>query len=189
MRLLEHFVSRGAMDIEGLGIKQTATLLEQGLIADVADLYYLKEDELLNLERMAETSVSNLLAAIESSKERPLSRVLVALGIGHVGSEVADLLARRFRTIDALMAATEVDLSSIPSIGPKIAEAVVAYFRNESNRKVIDKLRAARVRLEDEARPEPAEQLLAGMRFVVTGRLKSFSRSAATSPGSAMSTQ
>ena len=177
VRLLEHFVSRGAMDIEGLGIKQTATLLEQGLIEDVADLYYLKEDELLNLERMAETSVSNLLAAIESSKERPLSRVLVALGIGHVGSEAADLLARRFRTIDALMAATEDDLSTIPSIGPKIAEAVVAYFRNESNGKVVEKLRKAGVRLEDEARPEPAEQILAGMRFVVTGRLQSFSRS------------
>ena len=177
VRLLEHFVSKGAMDIEGLGTKQTATLLEQGLIEDVADLYYLKVDELLNLERMAETSVSNLLAAIESSKERPLSRVLVALGIGHVGSEVADLLARRFRTIDALMAATEVDLSSIPSIGPKIAEAVVAYFRNESNRRVVEKLRKAGVRLEDEARPEPAEQILAGMRFVVTGRLQSFSRS------------
>ena len=177
VRLLEHFVSKGAMDIEGLGTKQTATLLEQGLIEDVADLYYVEEDELLNLERMAETSVSNLLAAIESSKERPLSRVLVALGIGHVGTEVADLLARRFRTIDALMAATEVDLSSIPSIGPKIAEAVVAYFRNESNRRVVEKLCKAGVRLEDEARPEPAEHILAGMRFVVTGRLQSFSRS------------
>ena len=176
-RLLEHFVSRGAMDIEGLGSKQTTTLLEQGLIEDVADLYYLEKDELLNLERMAETSVSNLLAAIKASKDRPLSRVLVALGIDHVGSEVAELLARHFGTVDALMKATEEDLSAIPSIGPKIAAAVVAYFENESNRKVIEKLRAVGVQLEDEARPEPAEQLLADMRFVVTGRLQSFSRS------------
>ena len=177
VRLLEHFVSRGAMDIEGLGGRQAAMLLEQGLIEDVADLYYLKQEDLLDLERMAEKSVSNLLAAIEASKERPLSRVLVALGIGHVGGEVAELLARHFNTIDALMAASEEELTVIPSIGPKIASAVVAYFRNESNRKVIEKLRVAGVRLEDEARQEPTERPLDGMRFVVTGRLQSFSRS------------
>ena len=177
VRLLEHFVSRGAMDIEGLGGRQAAMLLEQGLIEDVADLYYLKQEDLLDLERMAEKSVSNLLMAIEASKERPLSRVLVALGIGHVGAEVAELLARHFNNIDALMVASEEELTAIPSIGPKIASAVVAYFRNESNRKVIKKLRAAGVRLEDEARQEPTERPLDGMRFVVTGRLQNFSRS------------
>ncbi len=177
VRLLEHFASRGAMDIEGLGGRQAAMLLEQGLIEDVADLYYLKQEDLLNLERMAEKSVSNLLMAIEASKERPLSRVLVALGIGHVGAEVAELLARHFNNIDALMVASEEELTAIPSIGPKIASAVVAYFRNESNRKVIKKLRAAGVRLKDEARQEPTERPLDGMRFVVTGRLQSFSRS------------
>ena len=177
VRLLEHFVSRGAMDIEGLGSKQTAMLLERGLIEDVADLYYLKEDDLLALERMREKSVSNLLAAIEGSKDRPLARVLVGLGIEHVGSEVADLLARHFSTMDALMEASEEELNAIPSIGPKIAAGVVAYFNNESNKSVVEKLREAGVRLEDEARPEPAEQLLAGLRFVVTGRLQDFSRS------------
>ena len=177
VRLLEHFVSRGAMDIEGMGIKQVAMLLEQRLIRDVADIYYLKKEDLLNLERMAEKRVSNLLAAVERSKDRPLSRLLVALGIGHVGYEVAELLARHFRTVDALTEATEEDLAAIPSIGPKIAASVVAYFRNESNRRVFEKLRAAGVRLEDEARPEPTEQPLAGMRFVVTGRLENFSRS------------
>ena len=177
VRLLEHFVSRGAMDIEGLGIMQTMTMLQQGLIRDAADLYYLKKDDLLELDRMAEKSVTNLLAAIEASKARPLSRVLVALGIGHVGSEVAELLARHVGSIDALMAASEEELTAIPSIGPKIAATVVAYFENESNRRVIEKLRKAGVRMEGEARREPVEQTLAGLRFVVTGRLHSFSRS------------
>ena len=177
VRLLEHFVSKGAMDIDGLGIKQTTMLLGQGLIKDVADVYYLKKEDLLDVERMAEKSVSNLLDAIERSKDRPLSRLMVALGTNHVGSEVADLLARHFGNIDAVMETTEEKLTAIPSIGPKIAAAVVAYFANESNRAVIEKLRRAGVRMEDKARPEPAEQLLAGMRFVVTGRLQSFSRS------------
>ena len=176
-RLLEHFVSRGAMDIEGLGSRQTAILLDRGLIADVADLYSLEEGGLLELERMGEKSVSNLLAAIEQSKDRPLSRVLVALGIGHVGSEVAELLARHFGSIDSLMQAGEEELTSIPSIGPKIAATVVAYFGNESNRRVVEKLRAAGVRLEDALRPEQAKQVFAGLRFVVTGRLDRFSRS------------
>ena len=152
-------------------------LLEHGVINDVADLYSLKRDDLLNLERMAEKSVTNLLTAIESSKDRPLSRVLVSLGIGHVGSEVAELLARHFGTVDALMAASETDLTAIPSIGPKIAATVVAHFKSESNRRVIGKLRAAGVRLEDEASPASMEQTLGGMRFVVTGRMQNFSRS------------
>ena len=177
VRLLEHFVGRGAMDIEGLGIKQTAVLLEQGLINDAADLYTLKKDDLIALERMGEQSVSNLLAAIDTSKERPLARLLVALGIGHVGAEVAELLARHFGSMDALMTAGEEELTSIPSIGPKIASTVVAYFENESNRRVIEKLRQAGVRLQDEARSEPAGQPLAGLRLVVTGRMERFSRS------------
>ena len=176
-RLLEHFVSRGAMDIEGMGGKTGVALIEQGLVQDVADLYYLEKESLLKLERMAEKSASNLLAGVARSKSRPLSRVLVALGIGHVGSEVADLLARHFGTMEALMAATEEDLSAIPTVGPKIAASVVAYFRTEGNRKVIDKLRDAGVRLADEKRAEPSEQVLAGIRFVVTGRLPGFSRS------------
>ena len=177
VRLLEHFVSRGAMDIEGMGIKQTVVLLEQGLIHDAADLYGLKSDDLLELERMGEKSVSNLLDAIESSKERPLARVLVALGIGHVGSEVAELLARHFGSLDALMAAGEEELTAIASIGPKIAATVVAYFANHSNRRLVGKLRGAGVTLQDEDRPEPARQTLVGLRFVVTGRLEGFSRS------------
>ena len=150
MRLLEHFVSKGAMDIEGLGIKQTTILLEKGLIRQVADLYTLNKDDLLELERFGETSVANLLSAIEASKERPFARVLVAVGIQHVGSEVAELLARHFPNIDALMNASQEDLEAVQSIGPKIAEAVVAYFSNESNRAVIEKLRAVGVTMESE---------------------------------------
>jgi DNA ligase (NAD+) len=177
VRLLEHFVSKGALDIEGLGIKQTVVLLEKGLVQDAADLYTLEKDDLLALDRMGETSVSNLLAAIERSKAQPLERVLVALGIGHVGTEVAELLARHFGTMDALMAAGEADLTLIPSIGPKIAAAVAAYFQNEHNGRVIEKLRQAGVRLNTDAREEATGQTLAGKRFVVTGRLRDFSRS------------
>ena len=176
VRLLEHFVSRGAMDIEGMGGKTGISLIEQGLVSDVADVYYLDAERLVAIDRMGEKSVSNLLAAIDASRDRPLARLLVALGIDHVGSEVADLLARRFYSIDALSEATEDDLTAIPSIGPKIAEAVVAYFGNESNRAVLEKLRSAGVRLEDEPREAPASQALEGMRFVVTGRLQRFSR-------------
>ena len=286
VRLLEHFVSRGAMDIEGMGIKWGEFLIQQGLIKDVADLYYLEPEHLarLNLldvieaaktrsfedalaasgiptvgkksasiiaerfgnmsalssaselsvgelsgvsartaaaifahfselrmqshftrlgadflgnglidvqsdlfyvnrkhllqpETLRQKSVSNLLNAIEASKQRPLSRVLVALGIRHVGGEVAELLAREFTTIDNLMSANEEALIAIDSIGPRIAESVVSYFGNEANRQVVEKLRAAGVRLEDEERVIPTEQPFVGMRFVVTGRLERFSRS------------
>ena len=180
VRLLEHFVSKGAMDIEGLGIKQTTILLEKGLIRQVADLYTLNRDDLLELERFGETSVANLLAAIEASKERPFSRVLVAVGIQHVGSEVAELLARHFPNIDALMNATQDELEAVQSIGPKIAEAVVAYFANESNRAVIEKLRSVGVTMASEQAEETVEQVLDGLRFVVTGRLERFSRSEIT---------
>ena len=179
VRLLEHFVSKGAMDIEGMGRKLGILLIDQGLVKDVADLYYLRQEDLLALDRMGEKSVSNLLEAIELSKGQPLARVLEALGISHVGSEVAELLARHYRSMDALMEATEDDLTAIPTIGPKIAAGVVAYMGNESNGNIIEKLRSAGVSLEDGAATdsEPALQLLPGMRFVVTGRLENFSRS------------
>ena len=286
VRLLEHFVSRGAMDIEGMGIKWGEYLIQQGLIKDVADLYYLKREHLarLNLldaieaakgkpfadalagsgiptvgkksagiiaerfadmgalstaseldigeikgvsartakavvnhfaelrsqphitdissdflrngiingysdlfylnrkhllqpETLRQKSVSNLLKAIDDSRERPLARVLVALGIRHVGGEVAELLARSFTTMDNLMAADEEALTAIDSIGPRIAESVVSYFQNDANRQVIDKLKKADVRLEDEERVVPTEQPFVGMRFVVTGRLERYSRS------------
>jgi len=175
-RTIEHFVSRGAMDIEGLGEKQVALFLEKGFIKDAAGVYFLKKEDLLALERFGEKSVSNLLAAIEKSKSQPLPRLLVALGIRHVGSENAELLAKHFRKIEDLMAASEEQLMAAEGIGPIIAEAVAAYFRNVSNRGLIQRLKDAGVRMEMEAAPQVV-QVLAGMKFVVTGRMEQFSRS------------
>jgi DNA ligase (NAD+) len=178
---IKHFVSRGAMDIDGVGEKLCQALFEGGLIKDAADLYYLTRNQLLALERMADKSASNVLNSIEKSKDRPLARVVFALGILHVGDQYAELLAEHFHGIDDLAKASEEDLSTIPSIGPKIAEGVVAFFRQEGNRQIIKKLRKAGVKLErekvEEAKPE--ELPLAGMEFVLTGKLESFSRSEA----------
>ncbi len=180
VRLIEHFVSKGAMDIEGLGIKQGRALIEAGHLRDAGDLYSLTErrDALIDMDRMAEKSVDNLLSAIEQSKSRPLSRILVALGINFVGSEVADLLARNFGSMDALQEAEEESLVSINGIGPKIAKSVVEYFGRPSNREVLDKLRAAGVNMTEETAPGAEGTPLEGLRFVVTGRLPNYSRSA-----------
>ena len=179
VRLMEHFVSRDAMDIEGLGVMQVVALLEKGLIEDVADLYSLpsKRAEMLEMERMGEKSVANLLAAIEASKDRQLSQLLVALGITHVGGEVAEALARHFGSLDTLLGAAEEELLAVPSVGPKIASSVATHLADEANRRVIEKLREAGVRLKDEGGAEPTGQTLAGKRFVVTGRMERFSRS------------
>jgi len=178
---IKHFVSRGAMDIDGVGEKLCQALFEGGLIKDAADLYYLTRNQLLALERMADKSASNVLNSIEKSKDRPVARVVFALGILHVGDQYAELLAEHFHSIDDLAKASEEDLSTIPSIGPKIAEGVVAFFRQEGNRQIIKKLRKAGVKLEREKVEEakPDELPLAGMEFVLTGKLESFSRSEA----------
>ena len=167
------------MDIDGLGEKQVGMLLEGELIEDAADIFTLggMREQLLSMERMGETSVANLLAAIDASRSRPLARVLVALGIGFVGEEVADILARRFRTMDGLIDASAEDMLAVPGIGPKIAASVASYFSEPSNLAMVEKLREAGVNLEDEERGESQEQILAGLRFVVTGRLQRFSRS------------
>jgi DNA ligase (NAD+) len=172
---VKHFVSRGAMDIEGIGERQSAALLEAGLIKDVADLYYLTKEQLLGLERMGEKSVANLLTAIEESKNRPLPRVIFALGIRHVGSETAELLAQYFNSIDKLAKATREELAMIPTIGPKVADSIVAFFKERRNLDVIDKLRKAGVRLEAEE-AKPSVLPFAGKEFVLTGRLEAFTR-------------
>jgi DNA ligase (NAD+) len=180
VRLIEHFVSKGAMDIEGLGVKQGEALIDQGFIKDVGDIYLLKNhrENILEMERMAEKSVTNLIAAIEKSKEQPFIRVLVSLGIDLVGTEVATLLARNKGTLDALKSADADELSAIPGIGPKIAHSVVDFFADESNVAVVEKLKDAGLQMEqtiDES--ANLEQTLEGRRFVVTGRLRNFSRS------------
>jgi len=174
---LEHFASRGAMDIRGIGQSQSAMLLKEGLVKNVADLYDLKskKDQLLQIERMAELSVNNMLAAIEKSKNRPLARVIFALGIRHVGSETAEILARQFHGIEALANASRERLMEIEAIGPKIADSIVAFFREAENQRIIKRLKEAGVRLEEKA-ARRQELPLAGMEFVITGRLEAFSR-------------
>jgi DNA ligase (NAD+) len=179
---IKHFVSRGAMDIDGVGEKLCQILFEAGLIKDAADLYYLTKEQLLSLERMADKSASNVLHSIAATKDRPLARVIFALGITHVGDQYAELLAEHFDSIDDLAKAGDEDLPSIPSIGPKIAQSIVAFFRQERNKQIIEKLSKAGVRLEREKVEKVGEGLvpslpLAGLEFVLTGKLESFSRS------------
>ena len=173
---LMHFVSRGAMDIRGIGESLSAQLLKEGLVKDAADLYYLKDkkEALLKLEKMAEKSVANILEAIERSKETPLARVIFALGIRHVGGETAAILAEEFTDLDDLASASRERLMSIPTIGPKIADSIIAFFKQEENRKLLEKLRKAGVWPKREAKRQ--ELPLSGMEFVITGRLESFSR-------------
>ena len=175
---IKHFVSRGAMDIDGVGEKLCQALFNAGLVKDVADLYYLTAEQLLGLERTAEKSVSNVLSSIEGSKNRPLSRVIFALGILHVGEEYAELLAKEFSSIDELAKANQEELLSLPSIGPKIADSIVTFFRQGGNRRIIEKLRQAGVKLEREkvGEAKPEELPLAGLEFVLTGKLESFAR-------------
>jgi len=172
---LAHFVSRPAMDIHGVGKKLAAALLREGLVKDVADLYSLGKEDLLRLEHMGEKSAENVLDAIRESEGRPLSRVIVALGIRHVGDETAELLAGHFDSIDGLAGAGREELASIPSIGPKIADSVHAFFHEEANLRLIDKLREAGVRLEEKAAERRALPLQ-GQEFVMTGRLEAFPR-------------
>ena len=174
---LKHFVSRGAMDIEGLGERLAGVLLEEGLVKDFPGIYRLEHARLAALERMGEKSATNLIAAIEASKRRPLAAVISALGILHVGGETAELLARRFGGVRRLAAAAQEELEAIDGIGPTVARAIVAHFENEGNARIVDELDAAGVRLEsDEAPPTATPQPFDGLRFVVTGRLERFTR-------------
>ena len=180
--LLKHFVSKGAMDIDGLGEQWCRILIDQHLVADLADLYQLNRDQLLELDRMGEKLADKIMGNIEASKERPLSRLLFALGILHVGSEVADLLSQRFANLKELADATEERLTEIPGIGPKIAESIVAYFAVPHNGDVIHKLRSAGIDPQQEMREiDPAQMPWLGQTFVVTGTLSSFPRREAES--------
>jgi DNA ligase (NAD+) len=172
---VKHFVSRGAMDIEGVGEKLCQALFEARFIQDAADLYYLKREQLLTLEKKAEKSVTNILNSIEPSKNRPLARVIFALGINQVGEETAGLLAGHFASIDALSVAIEEQLMEIPSIGPKIAESIVAFFRQQQNRAIIEKLRNAGVKLQEE-KGKATTLPFSGLEFVITGKLEKFTR-------------
>lgn len=184
VRLVEYFVSRGAMDVESFGYKQAELFVEQGFIKDLADIYYLPWDEILALEGYKEKRVENLKAGIEESKERPVSRLLTGLGIRFVGATVAELFMNHYQSLEQLMAATEEELAEIDGIGPKIAESVVQFFALEPNRALIRKFAAAGVRVADEAQLDQEEQgiqALDGLTFVITGTLPSLSRTEAKS--------
>lgn len=190
---IKHFVSKGAMDIDGVGEKLVERLFQLGLISNMADLYELKRDALVGLElsssvneqgkrvphRLQEKSVSNLLQSLEESKQRPYHRVLFALGIRHVGSINAQLLADRFADIDELAAAAAEEVAEVEGIGPKIAEAVGEYFAEPHNRETVDRLRAAGLNLAVSVADREAARPLGGKRFVLTGTLPTLSRSQA----------
>ena len=180
-RVLEsivHFASRGAMDIRGLGYERVRQLLEEGLIHDVADLYGLDVDRLVQLERFAQQSAAQLVQAIAASKERPLSLLLFGLGIRHVGKTVAQVLARRFASMDALIEATETQINDVPGIGSAIAEAVVHFFGESRNRSLIERLRDAGLQFREPTAVAEGGPL-AGKTYVLTGTLPTLSRTEA----------
>jgi DNA ligase (NAD+) len=177
---LFHFAGRGAMDIEHLGFVTVAKLLEKGLIEDPADIYALDANALGQLPGFKEKSISNILEQIEGSKERPVWRLLVGLNIRHVGTHVAQVLARAFGSIDRLAAASEDEIDAVPEIGPEIAATVREWFDEDENRALIEKLRAAGVRLADDVVGEDAPKALDGVTLVLTGGLATISREDAT---------
>lgn len=174
---IQHFISRKAMDIEGLGGETVALLVNNGLINNYADLYELGVSEITPLERMAEKSAENLVAGVEASKEIPFERVLFALGIRYVGETVAKKLAKHYKNIDAIATASEDELTAVDEIGSKIAESVVAFFSEEKNKAIIDRLKHYGVQLEISAEKLANQtNVLEGNTFVVSGVFTTVSR-------------
>ncbi|HAX16526.1 MAG TPA: DNA ligase (NAD(+)) LigA [Leeuwenhoekiella sp.] len=174
---IQHFISRKAMDIEGLGGETVALLVNEGLIKNYADLYTLKKEQILPLERMAEKSADNLIKGIEASKQVPFERVLFGLGIRYVGETVARKLAKQFKNIDALAAATEETLIAVDEIGNRIAHSVVAFFSDAYAQELIDRLKAYGLQLElDAAVLENQTEKLKGQTFVISGVFSKVSR-------------
>jgi DNA ligase (NAD+) len=172
---LAHFVSRGAMDIRGLGERTIATLLERGMVHDVGDIYTLTEEQLLTLEGFKAKSAQNLLAGIETSKQQGLARVLFGLGVRHVGEIAAQTLARHFGSMERLMTATTEEIEAVHTIGHTMAEALHAWMAEPRNQEVVGKLAAAGVRMTEE-RSEPAQGPFTGKAFVITGTHPTLSR-------------
>jgi len=174
---IQHFISRKAMDIEGLGGETVALLVNEGLIKNYSDLYDLTIEQVIPLERMAEKSAENLINGIEASKQIPFERVLFALGIRYVGETVAKKLAKHYKSIDALMFASSLDLITVDEIGERIAESVVEFFYSEDNREIINRLQSFGVQLEISAE-KLANQTnkLNGQSFVVSGVFETVSR-------------
>jgi len=173
-REVEYFAA--VMDIEGLGEQTARLFVDEGLVRDVADLYFLTREQVLGLAGFAEKSTDNLLQAIDASRQRPLSQLLTALGIGYVGSVVAGLLADHFGSMDALMKASQEEIEEIEGIGPQIAQSVVEFFRSRANQRLIAKLGQAGLPMAQERRAEGETLPLRGLTFVITGTLPTMSR-------------
>jgi DNA ligase (NAD+) len=173
---LAHFAGRSGMDIEGLGFMTIDLLLTEGLVSDAADLFFLEPDALLGREGWGETSVGNLMRSIDAARDRPLGRVLTALGIPLVGGTVARVLARRFRSHRAADGRRTRRLADVEGIGPEIVRSLTEWFADDANRRLVEKLATAGVRLED---PEPEgvdTGLLTGVTAVLTGTLPGITR-------------
>jgi DNA ligase (NAD+) len=176
LEALKHFVSQGAMDIQGLGVKTLEKMVEINLVQNPSELFRLTKLDLMQVSGFKERSVGNLLASIEESKQRPLYRVLFALGIRHVGESIAQLLCAHFGDIDSLMSAEEEEIASIAGIGPEIASAVRLYFRVEENRRLVAELKKAGLQVTTHRVGPDLEQPFSGKTFVVTGTLAHFTR-------------
>lgn len=174
---IQHYISRKAMDIEGLGGETVALLFKNGLVHNYADLYELKVEDILHLERMAQKSAENLVNGVEKSKEIPFESVLFALGIRFVGETVAKKLAKHYKNIDALSQATLMDLVLVDEIGERIAKSVIEFFENEENKKIIERLKSYGVQFEivEKVNPNATEKFV-GKTFVVSGVFSQFSR-------------
>jgi DNA ligase (NAD+) len=174
---IQHYISRKAMDIEGLGGETVALLFNNGLLKDYADLYELTVEQILPLERMAQKSAENLINGVQKSKEVPFERVLYAIGIRYVGETVAKKLAKHYKTIDAIQNASLLDLILVDEIGEKIAQSVIEFFENQENIKIIERLKQFGVQLELVEKFNPnATNKLSGKTFVVSGVFEKFSR-------------
>ncbi|MDR9417776.1 NAD-dependent DNA ligase LigA [Gracilimonas sp.] len=176
---IEHFASRDAMDIEGLGESVVDQLVSEGLIKTYADLYDLEKEQIIELERMAEKSAQNLIDAIKKSKEQPFERVVYALGIRFVGKTVAKDLAKAFKTMEKLQSISKEELEAVDSIGPRIAESVVKFFSNPKNKAIVHRLGEHGLQFEKEEE-EQASSIFEGKKFVLTGSLPTYTRKEAT---------
>jgi DNA ligase (NAD+) len=174
LRNIVHFASRNAMDIEGLGIANVQALLNAGLIASAADLYYLKQSDVEKLDRMGKKSASNLITAIENSKQNDLSRLIYSLGILQVGQSAGKALAAYFKTMDAIESATAEELTQVPDVGYVTAENVVNWFSQPQSKHLLQKLRDAGVNMESHA--DVGDGRFNGMTFVLTGTLEKYTR-------------
>jgi DNA ligase (NAD+) len=180
-RRLQHFASRDAMNIDGLGERTINQFVDAGLLTSIADIYVLpqRRDEILALKRWAPKSVDRLIDGIRASTAQPWPKVLFALGIRYVGEGVAKILCKAFPTVDALMAATREDLIAVHEIGDRIAASVLDFFADASNRALIEALRTAGVQMHSDVNTRQGSQHLAGMTFVVTGTLSTMTRAQA----------